>query len=104
MGSYGDTLGATSAAQCPLCGLGEAVQVDPIKPTLKAHGNSRLKLKCDKTAFKLFFQIQLARLHLGNYSSALGAAECHKCAMVGWCMLKPVDTRVESAWFQLLKL
>ena len=37
--------------------LGRAVQVDPIKPTLKAPGTMRLKLKYDKTPFKFCFQI-----------------------------------------------
>ena len=37
-------------------GLGRAVQVDPIKPTLKAPGTKRLKLWCDillSTSFKI---------------------------------------------------
>jgi hypothetical protein len=36
-GLYGDSLGT----------YGRAVQVDPIKPPLKAPGNKRLKLRCD---------------------------------------------------------
>jgi hypothetical protein len=32
---------------------GRAVQVDPIKPTLKAPGTKRLKLKCDELLQKL---------------------------------------------------
>jgi hypothetical protein len=43
------------------------VQVDPIKPSLKAPGTGRLKLKYDKTAFKVCFQSQLAPLHNGTY-------------------------------------
>jgi hypothetical protein len=42
------------------------VQVDPIKPTLKAPGTERLKLKHDVTTFNLCLQIQLAPLHQGG--------------------------------------
>ena len=47
---------------------GRAVQVDPIKPTLKAPGLKRFKLKYDKSLSILLqfcFQIQLAPLHHG---------------------------------------
>jgi hypothetical protein len=44
---------------------GRAVQVDPIKPTLKGPGIKRLKVKCDKSAFQFCFQSQLAPLHQG---------------------------------------
>jgi len=47
-------------------GLGEAVQVEAMKSKLTAPGIERLKLKHDKTAFKRWFQIQLALLHLGT--------------------------------------
>jgi hypothetical protein len=43
-------------------GQGKAVQVDPIKSTLKAPGTKHLKLKCGYTAFNFCFQIQLAPL------------------------------------------
>ena len=46
--------------------LGEAVQVDPVKPTLKPPGAERLKVKCGCTAFNFCFQIQLALLHHGR--------------------------------------
>jgi hypothetical protein len=46
------------------------VQLHPIKPTLKAPGTVRSKLKYDKQlssfVFKLRFQIQLAPLHRGG--------------------------------------
>jgi len=42
---------------------GKAVQVDPVKPTLKAHGTKFLKLNFARIGFKLCFQIQLAPLH-----------------------------------------
>jgi len=36
---------------------GKAVQVVPTKLKLKSPGTKRLKLECDKTAFKFCFQI-----------------------------------------------
>ena len=48
--------------------LGRAVQVDPIKPTLKAPGTKRLKLKCDEP-LSICFQFQLAPPHLGDWST-----------------------------------
>jgi threonine aldolase len=48
--------------------LGTAVQVDPIKPTLKAPGTQRLKLRYNKLLSSLpqsCFQFQLAPLQLG---------------------------------------
>ena len=40
---------------------GEAVQVDPIKPTLKAPGSERLKLKCDEPLSKFAFKFNWRR-------------------------------------------
>jgi len=37
------------------------VQVDPIKPTLKAPGTKRLKLKCDKLLSRFAFNFNLRR-------------------------------------------
>jgi hypothetical protein len=45
--------------------LGRAVQVDPIKPTLKPPVTKRLKTKMRDTAFKFCCQIQPAPLQLG---------------------------------------
>jgi hypothetical protein len=44
--------------------LGRAVQVDPIKRTLKAPGNKLLKVK-HGNRFRFCFQVQLAPLQLG---------------------------------------
>jgi hypothetical protein len=49
-------------------GLGKAVQVDPIKPTVKAPATKRLKVKHDKLFSRLLqfcFLFQLALLQLG---------------------------------------
>ena len=40
---------------------GRAVQVDPIKPTLKAPGTKRLKLKYDEPLSKIAFEFNLRR-------------------------------------------
>ena len=48
---------------------GRAVQVEPIKPTLKSPGTKLLKLQSDglnSSAFKFSFQTQLAPLHRGD--------------------------------------
>jgi len=42
-------------------GEGRAVQVDPIKPTLKAPGYARLKLKCDDMLSNFAFKLNLRR-------------------------------------------
>jgi hypothetical protein len=46
--------------------LGRAVQVDPIKPTLKAPGTKRLKLKCHKLLSSFAFKFNLRRYSLDN--------------------------------------
>jgi hypothetical protein len=47
--------------------LGRAVQVGPMKPILKAPGNSRLKLICGKLLSSFAFKFNLRR-----YASANG--------------------------------
>ena len=44
--------------------LGRAVQVDPIKPTLKAPGTNRLTLKCDEPVSTFAFKLNLRRYTL----------------------------------------
>ena len=45
---------------------GKAVQVDPIKPTLKAPGIKRLKLKYDKPLANVAFKFNWSRYILGG--------------------------------------
>jgi hypothetical protein len=50
-------------------GNGRAVQVDPMKPTLKPPGTNRLKLKCDEPLSNFAFKFNwrrytTARAHL----------------------------------------
>jgi len=47
------------------------VQAAPIKPTVKAPGSKRLKLRYDFTAFKFCFQIQLAPVQRGRLAGHL---------------------------------
>ena len=44
---------------------GQAVQVDPIKPTLKPPGTKRLKLKCDELRSSFGFKFNVRRYALG---------------------------------------
>jgi len=52
---------------------GRGVQVDPMKPTLKAPGYERLKLRCDDLAFKFCFRFQLPPLQRGGDHAAAQA-------------------------------
>jgi hypothetical protein len=51
------TTAATAAATAP----GRAVQVHPIKPTLKPTGTKRLKLKCDVLLSTSAFNLNVCR-------------------------------------------
>jgi len=50
------------------------VQVDPIKPTLKAPGIKRLTLKCDEQLSKIAFTFNLRRYSKGEERHIRGAA------------------------------
>ena len=54
----------------PATALGRAVQVPPIKPTSKAPGNKRLKVKYDETLSIAAFKFNLRR-----YSSAARSSQ-----------------------------
>ena len=45
----------------PLRGHGKAVQIDPMKPSLKAHGTKRLQLKFDILLSNFAFKFNLRR-------------------------------------------
>jgi hypothetical protein len=51
------------------------VHVDSIKPTLKARGNQRLKLKSDEPLSNLAFKINLRRYSKGSVFAKLGFVE-----------------------------
>ena len=74
---------------------GRAVQVDPIKPTLKAPGTKRLKLKYDKLLSSFAFNFNLRRYYTcASDSDCFAQFPCHGKAV----QVDPVKTRVESAW------
>ena len=50
--------------------LGRAVQVDPIKPTLKAPGTTRLKLQYDGPLSKFAFKFNLRQYNPGEVLAA----------------------------------
>ena len=57
-------------------GRGRVVQAEPIKPTLKAPGTERLKLKCDELLSNFTFKFNLRRynedrLEAGAYTCPL---------------------------------
>jgi len=71
-------------------GQGRAVQVDPMKPVLKAPGTKRLKLECDEPLSNLAFDFNLRRYIKVNRGLApvpgQGEVFVHN---VGRCNLKP---------------
>jgi len=82
---------------------GRAVQVGPLKPTLKAPGTKLLKLKLDKLLSILTqfcFQIQLALLHRGSHRIAgRGGARCGLEQRHGRAVqVASIKHRVESAY------
>ena len=73
---------------------GRAVQVDPIKPTLKAPGTKRSKLKYDEALLNFAFNFNMRRYILAEE----GAAEEDKRHKVGRCRLtlsNPRSKRLE---------
>jgi len=101
------------------------VQPDLIKLTLKVPGTKRLKLKRVDLLLNFGFKFNLRRytktgvlsvrfkfIHSKKVPEGTRLPDRHACFtdveavadMVGWCRLTPVETRVERAWFQLLKV
>ena len=95
---------------------GRAVQVDPIKPVLKAPGSILLKLRCDDGLLsKVAFDFNLRRYNADcgdafccsaeNFAGdettvlgkccALGDVSCNAPGTVGRCDLNSVEARVE---------
>ena len=97
------------------------MQVDPLKPTLKAPGTQRLKvnmINCFQFCLNFAFKYNLRRYTMAEAAAASAGSEQrsgHRSdtsaghpghggrsgpghAQVGrWCKLKPLETRVESA-------
>ena len=70
-----DSAGPDHAAEAA---RGEAVQVAPIKPTLKAPGTKRLKLKCDEPLSNVAFNFNLRRY------SVVSADRCRLTSLRLW--------------------
>ena len=68
----------------------KAVQVDPIKRTLKAPGTQRLKLKHDEPLSSYAFRFNLRRYKQMN--------------VVGWCRLTPIKPTLKAPEVKRLKL
>jgi hypothetical protein len=73
--AVGARVGALGAVQA----TSRAVQVEPIKPTLKAPGPQRLKLEFDGLLSNFAFKLNLRR-----YNPAVGK-KAEKDNPVGWC-------------------
>jgi len=81
-------------ADHPQCG--RAVQVDPIKPTLKAPGTKRLKVKCDESLSNFAFNFNLRR-----YSVFLYLDRTHVATVSGTRSLWDMGRGLHSSTFQL---
>ena len=74
------------------------VQVDPIKPTSKASGSERLRLKCDEPLSKIAFKFNLRRYNLEpRVINSIQNSDYRN--LVGWCNSKHV-LKLETAWCQ----
>jgi len=95
-GHHGGHLGGDAAAG----GLGRAqlqgraVQVDPIKPVLKAPGTKRLKLNSDDPLSKFAFRFNLRRYTKVSFARGGGLGQQPRRILVGRCRL----THIESAY------
>jgi hypothetical protein len=66
---------------------GRAVQVDPMKPTLKAPGSKRLNLKQLKLLSCFAFNFNMRRYTVDRYDHSLFVAGNSLVIMVGMCRL-----------------
>jgi hypothetical protein len=96
-----DTTGRCAELAAEVAAQGRAVQVDPIKPTLKAYGTKRLTLKSDEPLSNVAFKFNLRRYSKGcqqrssDMTSAGRGAGCGSarsrqgladivCHVIGW--------------------
>jgi len=87
------TKGAEAGCPAAMYSLGEAVQVEPIKPWLKAPGNKRLKLKYDKLLSSVAFNWNLRR-YISGAISTLGRAWLRRTTRRRWIGTPARQTRV----------
>ena len=65
------------------------MQVDPIKPTLKAPGTKRLKLKCDEPLLNFAFNSKLRRYNMAMVDWLIAArADVNAARSDGYTPLK----------------
>ena len=79
-----------------------AVQVDPIKPRLKAPGTKRLNLKHDGPHSKYAFKINLRRYNVEDTSRAAASCDIQLQALHAGGLFRPrtrptFNRRIESA-------
>jgi len=80
--------------------LGKAVQVDPIKPTLKAPGTYALKPQYDKLLSRFAFEFQVAPLQLGIDLESLKIVEAPRVVLtVGGFLLLSSTSQLNLSWF-----
>jgi hypothetical protein len=64
---------------------GKTVQIDPIKPTLKASGTKRLALNCDDPLSSLGFNFNLRRYTAASPTRSWTTRTLPSTAMISWC-------------------
>jgi hypothetical protein len=64
---------------------GKPVQVDPIKPRLKAPGIKRLKLKCDNLRLNYAFKFNLRRYTMGFPVLSAGVTTLMSAIVLFFC-------------------
>ena len=69
---------------CTLDANGEAVKVDPIKPTLKAPGTNPLKLQYDEPLSNFAFKFNLHRYTTGGGATWPSAPSCATAPWSSW--------------------
>ena len=74
------------------------MQLDPIKPTLKAPGTMRLKLERGKLLSSIAFKFKLHRYSMGVLQTKLDA--CNAWELDRHVVRRRRLTRVDHAWFQ----
>ena len=77
--------------------LGGAVQVDPIKPTLKAPGSERLKLNCDELLSSFAFKLKLRHYNWEGEQAAAAAATMMMLTGEGEGELEPAAAAAAEA-------
>jgi hypothetical protein len=69
------------------------VQLDPIKPTLKASSSERLRLKSDEPLSNVAFKFNLRRYHVGRVTIIMNDYPYIKYAVIGLLGLLVVTSR-----------